>query len=130
MNNCPICLKYGSIHDEKDCSCPHCGGSVHIANPTGKCNHVYYPDNPCKICKEMKHKRERPERITNAVRTLLADEEFCERMARELFCQFEMGDGNLRERCEEMWDSISPKEKSTTANWIADAKEALRNAAG
>lgn len=24
--------------------CPDCGGDIRIRNPTGKCDHLYYPD--------------------------------------------------------------------------------------
>ncbi len=24
--------------------CPNCGGSVHVRNPTGSCDHLYFPD--------------------------------------------------------------------------------------
>lgn len=24
--------------------CPNCGGSVHVRNPTGACDHLYWPD--------------------------------------------------------------------------------------
>lgn len=27
-----------------DKPCPHCGGDPKIANPTGKCSHIYYPE--------------------------------------------------------------------------------------
>lgn len=37
--------------------CEHCNGDINIANPTGTCNHVYYPDY-CEVCK----KRERAKR--------------------------------------------------------------------
>ena len=39
--------------------CSHCGypiGYAGYANPSGVCDHVYYPDG-CKICKEAKHKQ-------------------------------------------------------------------------
>lgn len=29
--------------------CPHCGGDIAVRNPSGYCDHLYYPDN-CKIC--------------------------------------------------------------------------------
>jgi hypothetical protein len=29
--------------------CPHCKGNILIRNPTGTCDHLYYPEN-CKIC--------------------------------------------------------------------------------
>jgi hypothetical protein len=31
--------------------CKHCGGDLTIRNPTGICDHLYYPDY-CKICKQ------------------------------------------------------------------------------
>lgn len=24
--------------------CPHCGGNTNIANPTGKCSHIHFPE--------------------------------------------------------------------------------------
>jgi hypothetical protein len=32
--------------------CKHCGGPIEIANPTGKCNHIYWPDNLTDEAKE------------------------------------------------------------------------------
>lgn len=32
--------------------CNHCGQNLAIANPSGYCNHVYYPEN-CKVCQSM-----------------------------------------------------------------------------
>lgn len=29
--------------------CFHCGGDKTIRNPTGKCDHLYYPEN-CHVC--------------------------------------------------------------------------------
>ena len=29
--------------------CAHCGGDIEIRNPTGTCDHLYYPDY-CTIC--------------------------------------------------------------------------------
>ena len=31
--------------------CKHCGGDVRIRNPSGYCDHLYYPDY-CKTCKK------------------------------------------------------------------------------
>ncbi len=31
--------------------CTHCGGDIAIANPTGICNHIQWPDH-CEVCKE------------------------------------------------------------------------------
>lgn len=32
--------------------CPHCGGSLDVRNPTGLCDHLYYPDS-CQTCQEI-----------------------------------------------------------------------------
>lgn len=32
-----------------DKTCPHCKGSLAVRNPTGKCDHLYYPEN-CTTC--------------------------------------------------------------------------------
>lgn len=42
-----------SITPDKTQKCKHCGGDLKVMNPTGKCNHLYYPEN-CKICKNGK----------------------------------------------------------------------------
>lgn len=34
-------------------ACPHCQGDIEIRNPTGDCDHLYYPDN-CRVCKLIK----------------------------------------------------------------------------
>lgn len=34
-----------SLAKSSDKVCPYCGGDPRIANPTGKCSHIYYPDN-------------------------------------------------------------------------------------
>jgi len=44
--------------------CQHCGGDTQIANPTGTCNHIYYPDN-CDVCS----RREAQEKQMNAPKT-------------------------------------------------------------
>lgn len=31
--------------------CNHCGGSIEIRNPTGECDHLYYPEN-CDVCRK------------------------------------------------------------------------------
>mgnify|MGYP001597742060 CR=1 FL=1 len=36
-NNCPC-------HQSK-VKCPNCGGDIAVRNPTGKCDHLYYPEN-------------------------------------------------------------------------------------
>ena len=38
------------LYQEKE-TCPHCDQSIMIRNPTGYCNHLFYPDE-CKVCKE------------------------------------------------------------------------------
>lgn len=35
--------------------CPHCKMDKRIRNPSGFCDHLYYPDS-CKICKERESK--------------------------------------------------------------------------
>ena len=30
--------------------CPHCEGDIEIRNPTGSCDHLYYPD-ACRVCR-------------------------------------------------------------------------------
>ena len=35
--------------------CAHCGGDIAIRNPTGICDHLYYPDN-CPICANAERK--------------------------------------------------------------------------
>lgn len=32
------------MSDDKDELCLHCGGAIAIRNPTGKCDHLYWPD--------------------------------------------------------------------------------------
>jgi hypothetical protein len=32
--------------------CPHCHGPIHIRNPSGICDHLYYPEY-CKICEKL-----------------------------------------------------------------------------
>ena len=32
--------------------CLHCKGKISIRNPSGYCDHLYYPEN-CGVCKEM-----------------------------------------------------------------------------
>jgi len=31
--------------------CPHCGMSKKVRNPSGFCDHLYYPEN-CKVCRD------------------------------------------------------------------------------
>jgi hypothetical protein len=38
--------------DAKKKYCRHCGGDLSIRNPTGKCDHLYYPDY-CEACKNI-----------------------------------------------------------------------------
>jgi hypothetical protein len=42
-------LAEGFPHDQSlkypfDKPCPHCGGDPKITNPTGKCDHIHYPE--------------------------------------------------------------------------------------
>ncbi len=34
--------------------CPNCGGDIEIRNPTGKCDHLYYPENTPNFKKDQK----------------------------------------------------------------------------
>ena len=36
--------------------CPHCDMDTNIRNPSGYCDHLFYPNNDCKICKLMRQK--------------------------------------------------------------------------
>ena len=38
----PQCMR---VNPRKDSKCPHCKGLIKIRNPTGKCDHLYYPEN-------------------------------------------------------------------------------------
>jgi len=37
--------------------CPHCKGEIAIRNPSGYCDHQYYPEN-CETCKEREEKND------------------------------------------------------------------------
>ena len=43
--------------------CRHCGGPIAIRNPTGKCDHLYYPES-CKICKNWDNPKKAKKEIT------------------------------------------------------------------
>lgn len=32
--------------------CPHCGGPISVRNPSGYCDHLYYPEY-CEVCQQM-----------------------------------------------------------------------------
>ena len=36
---------------EKDRTCKYCGGSIDVRNPTGKCDHLYWPDMLTNVAK-------------------------------------------------------------------------------
>jgi hypothetical protein len=44
-HHCKNCAGY----QERDRMCSHCGMAVAIRNPSGYCDHLYYPDN-CPTC--------------------------------------------------------------------------------
>ena len=47
-------LKYDGLSDfNTNGLCLHCGGEIAIRNPTGLCDHLYYPEN-CDVCKANK----------------------------------------------------------------------------
>ena len=35
--------------------CPHCKNDIRVRNPSGYCDHLYYPNN-CSICMQQKNK--------------------------------------------------------------------------
>ena len=41
-----------SVKVAKSVACLHCNGDVEIRNPTGSCDHLYYPDC-CKTCQRI-----------------------------------------------------------------------------
>lgn len=41
------------LNGKKEGKCPHCGMDKKIRNPSGYCDHLYYPDS-CDICKDIK----------------------------------------------------------------------------
>jgi len=63
---CPHChAKFEEIKDNSDSRvdealnedlCEYCGGLKKIRNPTGKCDHLYYPDNVNKSLHEIENK--------------------------------------------------------------------------
>ena len=42
--------------------CDHCGGPIAIRNPTGKCDHLHYPEN-CLVCSGKKKRDEEAQLI-------------------------------------------------------------------
>ena len=52
MIDCDCRAELGSKH-KKNCAsmiCPHCSMAISIRNPSGYCDHVYYPEC-CWICR-------------------------------------------------------------------------------
>jgi len=45
--------------------CEHCGMDIEIINPSGYCNHLYYPDY-CEICKKREKEKQTPKPIESA----------------------------------------------------------------
>jgi hypothetical protein len=46
-----LLIQASELCPEKDMkTCKHCGGNLEIRNPTGNCDHLYYPEN-CEICR-------------------------------------------------------------------------------
>ena len=45
-----IVLERMGYKGKKNEKCKHCDGLINIRNPTGFCDHLYYPDN-CVVCK-------------------------------------------------------------------------------
>lgn len=44
MNNQDATRAAGSYAPDCSALCKHCGGEIAIRNPTGKCDHLYWPD--------------------------------------------------------------------------------------
>jgi len=42
--------------------CKHCKGDIAIRNPTGRCDHLYYPEY-CLYCKSERYKLEPTEKL-------------------------------------------------------------------
>lgn len=56
--------------------CDHCKMDIEIANPSGYCNHVYYPDNNCDECKRMRGAKE----VSEVARLRVQNEDLSERL--------------------------------------------------
>lgn len=54
--------------------CPHCGGDIEIRNPTGTCDHLYYPDN-CDVCSGESKKKNKIELAHSLLANLLEQNE-------------------------------------------------------
>lgn len=59
-----ICAVCAGINEPPE-PCPACGGPKSIRNPTGKCDHLYWPDN---LTPEAKRKVEQAEALFRATR--------------------------------------------------------------
>ena len=52
---CDECWDKGKEAKSEIKLCKHCGGDITIRNPSGYCDHLYYPDN-CRVCKKPSEK--------------------------------------------------------------------------
>jgi hypothetical protein len=51
---CPVHNKLdNSVISGGQYDCPHCGMKLNLRNPSGFCDHLYYPEN-CEVCKQNK----------------------------------------------------------------------------
>jgi len=63
--------------------CKHCGYDIAIRNPSGYCDHLYYPEN-CEICKKNEGKVSLAEQLIAKVDKLKAEMEVLREIVKEL----------------------------------------------
>ena len=98
--------------------CKHCGGEVRIRNPTGKCDHLYWPENltdeakrangiPIEISREeLERKATRFDALLAATKTAHADMMAC---ARDLNDEYDQRD--VRSIAERLHQRVQEAEK-------------------
>jgi len=52
--------------------CEHCGMDIAIRNPSGYCDHLYYPDN-CVVCKKREDEKEINIKLRKLIKAIRAD---------------------------------------------------------
>jgi len=45
MDKFVVIIPSPALVKDLDKTCKYCGGSIHLRNPTGGCDHLYYPEN-------------------------------------------------------------------------------------
>jgi hypothetical protein len=48
--------------------CKYCGGDIEIRNPTGKCDHLYYPENVNKDLNRVEAMKDSMDALTQALK--------------------------------------------------------------